>query len=393
MSEHRDPGDHASEVEAGVMADPVEDTETRQTATAPAVEVRQGEDWASQGDSTGREGSVGDDPTVQDPAADEADAAEVVTDGPDAQDPDGDAARSDLDTETESRGAPSKARADSGSSPSEPWSEHRARGPALAAVTALVVLVASAAGYYTTVPKTVKMSSRLAGLVITMPGIKTFDVKPKVKEKLTASQSGIAVMKTATKTSPDKTGAYVVGWEPSSSKVAVVVAFVLPTAAQATTGMSQVRRQQLTTGAQKSSSLIRKAAYRVRGVPGSAGALFVAKSSKVSGGLALVAFRVGNVLVETEVSGTAQARQQASSLATREYAHLRRVQPGFSLTKMTYPPLDTVGWGVGTLVLLALIVGSPFLRRRLWARRQRRLQEALDRQLVLGGTVVMKRRR
>lgn len=294
---------------------------------------------------------------------------------------------SDASDEHEARGA-------SGDGDGAPRRAHRARGPAFAAVTALVVLVASAAGYYTTVPGTVKVPSRVARLVVTHPGIKEFDVKPKAREKVSPSSSGIAALKDAAKHSPDQTGGYLIGWEPSSSKVAVVVAFVLPTEAQAATALSQLRHQQFAANSEKSNSLTRTATFAVSSIPGSSGALFAPKSSTTSTPrLALIAFRVGTIVTEAEVSGTAQARQQASTLATLQHVHLGRVHRGFTLTKMTYPLLDTLLWGVGTVLLVGLIAASPFLRRRLRARQERRRQEQLDRQLVLGSTVVMKHRR
>ena len=118
------------------------------------------------------------------------------------------------------------------------------RRPAFAVARAVVVVVVAAVGYQAVIPQTHHVRSRLARLVVTNPGIKAFDVKPSGAAEQPASQTGLAAVVAAAKKSPSKTGVYSIDWEPSTSKAAGIVAFLLPNDAQATTALSQLRNVQ-----------------------------------------------------------------------------------------------------------------------------------------------------
>ena len=272
----------------------------------------------------------------------------------------------------------------------------RRRRVAFAVLRSLVVLLAAVVVYQFVIPTSHIVRARLHQLVPAKSGVAAFDKTAPHSGEQDDSQTGLAAVTTAAKQSPNKTGLYSIEWSPSSSSGAGAVAFLLPSDATADTALSQLATQQLAAGSYSSDSLTRASTYSVAGVPGSTGALFQppAKSSATMPSLAVIVFRYGNVvaLSEAAIPG-ASAQSDATTVAQADYANLRHVGSGFSLSVTRYPAVATTLWAVGTVFVAALAALLPVARRRLADRRRRAYEEEMAHRVVVGNKVIVKHRR
>jgi hypothetical protein len=269
------------------------------------------------------------------------------------------------------------------------------RRSGFAVARALVVLVVAAVGYQLVVPQTHVVRSRLARLVISDTGVKGFAGKPKQQGPQAASSLGIAALTSASKATPNKAGAYDAVWTPSSSTGAAVYALLLPDVGQSATALTQVHNQQLAKAAYAADGFTEKDTFTIPGASGSAGVLYGAPAAtKTSAGeqLAVAVASYGRVVVVADVEDTSGAQGIVVSLTTSELAHLRSVEPGFSLKVVSRSGAATAAW-VAVAVALALLVAlGPAGWRARGRRRDRRIQEELAHQVIVGSRVINKRR-
>lgn len=276
----------------------------------------------------------------------------------------------------------------------ESGSGSRYRGPAFAVIRAVVVLMVAAGGYQAVVPSTHVVRGRLSRLVVTRPPIKPFDVKPSSASERQAAQSGVAALAAATKRSPGQTGMYSVEWLPSRSQGAVIFVFLLPDDAQATTALSQLRRDELGPRSYASDSLAQRSTFTMSGVPGSTGSVYAPTSKTATPSwLSVTSFRDGRVVALAEVAEATPSQAAATKMASIEYAHLRDIEPGFSLEVVTRSLPVTIVWAVGAALLAALAALGPVGWRRRAQRRAREREEELARLAAAPAHHIVKRRR
>ncbi len=291
---------------------------------------------------------------------------------------------------------------DEGASSSEPEEvtvEQRSsspyRTPAFAAARAVVVLAVAVVGYQAIVPTTHVIRTRLARLTVSTPGIPAYNGKPASASEQPAAQTQLKTVIAAAKQAPAATGAYAVLWQPSQSSFAGLAIFLLPTKAQAAATLSELRTQQLATGANASNGLTRRSTFTVSGIPGSGGAVFTptTASSASPTTLAISVSQYGKVVAVSEVASATHAQTDATTLAVNEFAHLRQVEPGFTLKVVRRPLEGTALWAAATLALVIIVAFGPIAWKRMARRRQQRIEEELSRRLVVHGQIITKHRR
>jgi hypothetical protein len=268
------------------------------------------------------------------------------------------------------------------------------RGPAFAVLRAVVVLVVAAVGYQAVVPSTHVVRSRLARLVVTRPTVKAFDVKPSSESAQQAAQSGVTALTTAAKRSPNQTGIYAVEWLPSPSQGAVIFAFLLPSDAQATTALAQLRGDEMGPQSYANDSLALRSTFTVAGVPGSSGSVYTPTSKTATPSwLSVAGVRDGRVVALAEVVEATPSQADSIKMASTEYAHLRGVEPGFSLDVVTRSLPMTIVWVVGAVLVAALAALGPVGWRRRAERRAREREEERARVAAAPAHHIVKRRR
>jgi hypothetical protein len=269
------------------------------------------------------------------------------------------------------------------------------RRTVFALLRAVAVLIVAAVVYQLVVPQSHVDRARLSRLVPTGPGVAKFKVKSPQSGEVAASGTQLNTVISASEKAPNKTGGYTTSWSPSGALGAGVLVFLLPTTAQAEAVLPEVRSQQAAAGTYTSEGLTRHATYTVSGVPGSAGGTY-APTSKTAGGLAglsITTFRYGRVVAAIEVVEPSTAQADTTTIAANEYDVLRRVEPGFTLTKVTRPIVASSLWIAGAVILAVIAALAPFARRRMAARRQRRIDEELSHMVVVRGQTISKHRR
>ncbi|MGH9095692.1 MAG: hypothetical protein ACRDXE_11070 [Acidimicrobiales bacterium] len=274
----------------------------------------------------------------------------------------------------------------------------RRRRAAFATLRGVVVVVVAVVGYQALIPQTHIDRSRLKGLVVTQPGVKAFDIKPAGAAEQQAARIGLPAPAAAAKRDPHHTGVYSIEWTPTPSTGAGLVVFLLPKRADAATSLGQIRQRQLAADSYKADGLTRRTTFNVGGVPGSTGSVYAGSPSASASAshpveLSVVAFATGRVVSIVQVLDPSGTQADAVAVARTEYGHLRKVEPGFTLAKVTRPTVATVLWIVGSVLVLLLAVGWPWGRRALVARRRRREQARLDHMVRVGAQVITKRRR
>ncbi len=130
-------------------------------------------------------------------------------------------------------------------------------------------------------------------------------------------------------------------------------------------------------------------------MPGSSGSAYTptSKGNGAPGDLAVTTFRYGRVVAAVEVVGPSDTQADAGTIATGEYDLLQRVEPGFTLSKVTRPVLATSLWIVGAVLLAAVVALAPAARRRRAERRQKQIDEELSHLVVVRGQTISKHRR
>jgi hypothetical protein len=297
-------------------------------------------------------------------------------------------------------GAAGDAYADEGAAgdpvqPVEGRQASRRRRTAFAVTRAVAVLVVAAIGYQLVVPQSHIDRTRLSRLVPAAPGVARFKVKAAQSAEEPGSGTQLTSVVSASEKSPNKTGVYTTSWSPSSTLGAGVLVFLLPTTAQAAATLPAVRAQQAAVGTYTSQGLTRRATFTLTGVAGSAGASYTptSKTAPSLGDLSIATFRYGRVVAAVEVVAPSSTQGDTTTIAGREYDLLRRVEPGFTLTKVTRPVLASSLWLAGAVLLAAIVALAPAARRRMAARRQRRIDEELSHMVVVKGQTISKHRR
>ncbi|MCU4184855.1 hypothetical protein K6U06_10835 [Acidiferrimicrobium sp. IK] len=260
----------------------------------------------------------------------------------------------------------------------------------------MVVLVVAGIGYQLVIPTTSTVRSRLARLVVTTNGTKTFPGPASHAAEEAATTGGLAPLEAAAKAHPGQTGLYVAQWTKSGSTGdgLAIVTFLLPDVATATKARTQLVASQLSAGALSSSGFTRSAQFTPPGVANAAGSVFSpGKGGTPAGQAALVVAQQGRVVTLVEVALTAGSPQADATTATQaEAAHLRSVEPGFTLSVTRNPTTATIVWAAGSLVVLLIVAGGPLLWRRRKERQERRLQEELARTIRVGGSTIVRKR-
>jgi hypothetical protein len=299
------------------------------------------------------------------------------------------------------------------------------RKPALAVARALVVLVIAAVGYAEIAPinhsavhhpaVTKAVRTRLANLTVKEPGISGFKTKAASAGEIPAANAGVAAYTTVSKKLPNQSGIYSVYWTGAakgSTNQVGVVAFLLPTPADAATVLKGLNTLEMAAKSQSASSLKRASTFTVPGVAGSEGSVFEpSKTTKTPAFLVLATFRQGNVIgfINSVESGmtpaeSAAAQANAVTMAKAESKHLVAVEPGFTLIDVTkkayvtpsfthYPQTATIIWIVGGVAGALLAGAGPLLVGRARRRRRERLQAELNRLIVVRGQTITKYRR
>jgi hypothetical protein len=269
------------------------------------------------------------------------------------------------------------------------------RTPAFVAARTVVVLVVAAVGYQLVIPQKHVDRTRLARLVVTTPGVKEFDVKPTGAAEQKATSSGLKTLEAAAKKSPSSTGVYSIEWTGKGTKdVAGVIVFLLPDEAEAKATLAQVKAQQLGPKSYSTDSLTRSSTFTVPGVPGSSGSYYeMTKKTATSLNLAATVFRQGDVVAVAEGIKAKDTQADTETVTRTEYAHVRTVTPGFTLSLTTRPTVASVVWIAGSVVVALLAGFAPVVVGRIRRTRRRRRQEELDRLIVVRGQTIAKRRR
>jgi hypothetical protein len=324
---------------------------------------------------------------------------------------------SDAETEELGKGSTEDGPAASGPSPY--------RKPALAVLRAVVVLAIAAVGYVEIIPinhpavhhpeVTKAVRTRLAELAPKESGIAGFKTKATSAGEVPAANAQVTVYEALAKKYPDQTGIYSIYWQGTakgSSDQVGVVAFLLPTDADASTVLGALNKLELGAKSQSASSLKRAKAFTMPGLAGSQGSIFApAKATKTPADLVLASYRQGNVVVfvntvrggeDSAVGALAQA--QATALSQSESKLLAKVEPGFTLVDVTakayttpsfthYPQVASIVWVAGGVVVALLAGVGPWWVARARRRRQERLQAELNRLIVVRGQTITKYRR
>jgi hypothetical protein len=269
------------------------------------------------------------------------------------------------------------------------------RTPAFVVARTVVVLVVAAVGYQLVIPQKHVDRTRLAKLVVTVPGVKEFDVKPTGAAEQKAASSGVKTLEAAAKKSPNSTGVYSIEWTGKGTKdVAGVIVFLLPDEADAKATLAQVKTQQLGAKSYSSDSLTRRSTFTVAGVPGSSGSYYeMTKKTATSVNLAATVFRDGDVVAVAEGIKAQDTQADTETVTRSEYAHLRSVASGFTLSTTTRPTVASIVWIAGSVVVALLAGFAPLVVGQTRRRRRRRRQEELDRLIVVRGQTIAKRRR
>jgi len=322
---------------------------------------------------------------------------------PDESDEPGENADSGEPDEHGDRGEPDES-GDGGEpdDPGEPGEESSRRAPstskwrpAFAVTRAVVVLAVAAVGYQAVIPSNHIVRSRLARLALTEPGVAGYNVKPANAGEQPAAQTGLTALVSAAKRSPNETGVYAIEWAPSQPNAAGDVVLLLPTRAQAAVVLSEVRAQQLAVKSYSSEGLVRRSTYTVDGIPGATGSVYTASATGAASmpGLVVTSFQFGRAVVVSEALSITHTQADADTIASNEYARLRRVEPGFTLNVVDRPMVATILWGAGAVALAAVVALGPLARRRRMNRRQRRIEEELSRLVVVHGRAISKHHR
>jgi hypothetical protein len=273
----------------------------------------------------------------------------------------------------------------------------RRRRVAFAALRGAVVVVVAAVGYQLLIPQTRIYRSRLNNLVVIQPGVKAFDVKPAGAAEQQASRIGLPAAVAAAKRDPHHTGIYSIAWTPTQATGAGLVAILLPSRAEAVTALAQLRQRQLAADSYKSAGLTRRSTFGVAGVPASSGGVYLAAPTPGQPAqpteLGVAAFSTGRVVSFVQVLDPSRTQADLVTVTRTEYGHLRSVEPGFTLKKVTHPAVATALWIAAAVLVLLLATGGPWAWRMLGSWRRRREQERLDRLVQVGGQVITKRHR
>jgi hypothetical protein len=263
-----------------------------------------------------------------------------------------------------------------------------------AAVRAAAVLVVAVVVYQLVIPQTHVVRTRLSGLTLLRPGVARYNVKTPQAGEQPASGTQLAAVVAAAKKAPNQTGVYAITWAPSQTSGAGVIVYLLPSTAQAEAALPQLRAQQAAAGSYTSQGFSRRSTYTVGAVPGSSGATYTPTSkSSGTGELGVTTFRYGRVVAAVEVFAPSGTEADAATMTTSEYNLLKRVEPGFTLKKVTRPVLASSLWIVGALVLALIVALTPGFRSWRAERRQRRIDEELSHIVVVRGQTISKHRR
>jgi hypothetical protein len=92
-------------------------------------------------------------------------------------------------------------------------------------------------------------------------------------------------------------------------------------------------------------------------------------------------------------SSSSTARPNADTITRGEYANLRHLGTGFSLSVTRRPVVATTLWAAGAIVLAALTALAPVWLRRRARRRRQAYEDEMASRTIIGERVIVKRRR
>lgn len=271
----------------------------------------------------------------------------------------------------------------------------RRRHAGAAVGRAVVILVVAAVVYELVIPYTHIDGTRLARLVPNTPGLAAFaKTTPQAVEK-NDSQTGLAAVTSAAKTSPSRTGIYSIVWNASQTSAAGIIAFLLPDVASARAALLQLRSQKMGITTYAADSLDRKSTGSVAGIPGSYTVTYEpsAQAPKGTPSLEVAELFYGRIVSVSEAVGTTPSvSTDAASLAAREYAVLERQGGQVGLTVQEYPAGLTAAWAAGAVVLAAAVALWPVLRRRRAEKRRLAYEAEMANRVIVKGQIITKRR-
>jgi len=263
----------------------------------------------------------------------------------------------------------------------------------LPVIGSVIVVIVAFIGYQRYIPIHHVERGRLSRLIVARPP-SGLNPKPTNAAEVDASSSPFAAVQAAAKRSPNSTGSYSVQWTEtgSSTSGASVLASLLPSDSDAVTVQAEAAKAYLAAGSFKSDGYGLAGTFAVPSVKGEAAALYRSTSTKTVGHLATVVFRFDRVVIVEFVPETSAATAQATatSLAEAEYAYLRQLGSGFSLTATTRPLEASLIYAAVAVAIIAAMFSVPPVVTR--GRRRRRLagEEAARREVLGRGRKIAK---
>ncbi|HET9691069.1 MAG TPA: hypothetical protein VFP61_07945 [Acidimicrobiales bacterium] len=276
------------------------------------------------------------------------------------------------------------------------------RSVAWAVGRAVVVVAASGVGYWFAVPDHSAEPSRVAALLPARNGTSDLPGKAKDAGAQPVSSAGLASLTAAARAHRDQTALAVAKWQGAAPATAgappdglVDVVFLTPSVATARKVAAEVTTQVTGTATYTGAGLVQAGTFRVAGVPGSTGAVYhTPPAGPTPASIATAVFSVDRVVGFVEVTRTSGSPQADAEAAVRtSAAHLRAVEPGFTLTPTRYPAAATAAWAAGTVVLAAVVGAGPLLRRRRAERREAARLAEQERLIRVGGSTIVRTRR
>jgi hypothetical protein len=258
----------------------------------------------------------------------------------------------------------------------------------------VVVAALAAGGYFLFIPITHLESARLAGLVVTRPGISGFKTKPSGASVQPASKSALGAIRRSAAQAPNATGGYTVSWNGTKSPEDALSLSVMLLAdpAHARSAASEARTTYLGSTTYNSESYTFRSRYSLAGIPGARAATYVrAKSTSTPAGqLRIAVFAVGRALTIEFLATTSGSERQLLAVASAQYRHLLSIPPDYSIATTSDPPLASVIYGLVAAALVAMAYFVPILVGKARARRRRREQQRAQYQYRSRGRKVLK---
>jgi hypothetical protein len=263
----------------------------------------------------------------------------------------------------------------------------------------VVVFVLAGVGYWAFGTSLKIDRSVMSRLAVPSTGIPSFKAKPYVHgvQQFASVPSRIVSQEAAR--DPANTGIYAIGWKNASdTNDADLLIEFLPTDATAETARKSFETQYANKKDYGAAGLTRLGDFAIPEIPGVFTSSFASETrGSPTSYVDVIVFRVGRVAVSTVVNAHKRAGLDghASSFAVSEKNLLEREEPGFSMSSKVHRPITALWWGLGALVVCALVVGTAPLLRYRRARREHHVERLRHRQqqhITARGGKVLKRR-